>query len=442
MLQKRNAPSKQFAGVEQRHGNQCPLPIDERFVGLSGADRRSLHATLPANERARIDTQGLILGKKDCGCPWRASVFSKRDGKKIRKTFPTQAEAKAWREDESYAVRKKMRRAPTPTTLAEAAEAWFAGAERGEILTRGEIPYKPAAIRSYRSAWELRIKGELGDARLSELERADLQTFVNKLKATKLHASTVSGTFDVLRVIYRRALEVSEVHVNPTTGVKVPAVVSGERRIVPPQNAMRLLAVLPADDRAIWATGMFAGLRRGELQALRAENVQLGASVIWVEYGWDPIEGEIPTKNRGKRRVPIPMVLRDYLDERLANLPWRDQPDGLVFGREPRRPFPPVPLAQRAGRAWKAAGLEGVSMHETRHTYASFMIGAMVEAGRPDIKALSSYMGHSKVGITQDLYGHLLPGGESEHAGFLDAFIARADTAARAAQLDETQTSS
>lgn len=46
-------------------------------------------------------------------------------------------------------------------------------------------------------------------------------------------------------------------------------------------------------------------------------------------------------------------------------------------------------------------------MHETRHTFASFMIAAMVTAGRVNIKAPSEYMGHSKVGVTQDLYGHL-----------------------------------
>lgn len=40
-------------------------------------------------------------GRSACNAGWEASVFSKRDGKKIRKTFPTKAAAKTWRDDAS-----------------------------------------------------------------------------------------------------------------------------------------------------------------------------------------------------------------------------------------------------------------------------------------------------------------------------------------------------
>jgi hypothetical protein len=46
-------------------------------------------------------------------------------------------------------------------------------------------------------------------------------------------------------------------------------------------------------------------------------------------------------------------------------------------------------------------------------------------------------LGHSSITITLDRYGPLMPGNESEAAGLLDAYMARADTAARLAQLDE-----
>ena len=59
------------------------------------------------------------------------------------------------------------------------------------------------------------------------------------------------------------------------------------------------------------------------------------------------------------------------------------------------------------------------------------MIAAGVQA-----KALSVYMGHANIAITLDRYGHLMPGNEGEAAGLLDAYLARADTAGRLAQLD------
>ena len=58
---------------------------------------------------------------------------------------------------------------------------------------------------------------------------------------------------------------------------------------------------------------------------------------------------------------------------------------------------------------------------ECRHTFASLMIAAGVNA-----KALSEYMGHSKIAVTMDLYGHLMPGNETEAAGLLDAYLVRA----------------
>ena len=45
-------------------------------------------------------------GKGRCDCAWQASVYSQRDGKKIRPTFPTRAAAKAWREDKLGAVKR------------------------------------------------------------------------------------------------------------------------------------------------------------------------------------------------------------------------------------------------------------------------------------------------------------------------------------------------
>ena len=71
-----------------------------------------------------------------------------------------------------------------------------------------------------------------------------------------------------LRAIYRQALALDEVAVNPTSGVQLPAVRGKRERIASPAEAAQLIAALPQRDRAIWATAMYAGLRSGELQAL------------------------------------------------------------------------------------------------------------------------------------------------------------------------------
>jgi integrase len=58
----------------------------------------------------------------------------------------------------------------------------------------------------------------------------------------------------------------------------------------------------------------------------------------------------------------------------------------------------------------------------------------MIAAG-VNAKALSSYMGHSSITITLDRYGHLMPGSKDEAAELLDAYLERANTVARLAQV-------
>jgi integrase len=58
------------------------------------------------------------------------------------------------------------------------------------------------------------------------------------------------------------------------------------------------------------------------------------------------------------------------------------------------------------------------------------------DAAGVNAKALSSYMGHSSITITLDRYGHLMPGNEDAAAELLDAYLTRADTTARFAQLN------
>ena len=58
----------------------------------------------------------------------------------------------------------------------------------------------------------------------------------------------------------------------------------------------------------------------------------------------------------------------------------------------------------------------------------------MIAAG-VNAKALSRYMGHANISITFDTYGHLMPDNIDEAIGRIDAYLVRADTAGRIAQI-------
>jgi integrase len=95
--------------------------------------------------------------------------------------------------------------------------------------------------------------------------------------------------------------------------------------------------------------------------------------------------------------------------------------DGFVFGPNADRAFAPTSVRKQAAEAWRAAGLEPLTLHERRHTCASPAIGAGVTAN-----ALCSYMGHSSIQVTYDKYGDLMPGNENKAEALLDACLARA----------------
>jgi hypothetical protein len=237
-------------------------------------------------------------GRCNCGAGWEASVFSKRDGKKIRKTFAREAEAKSWRDDANTMLARGGLRAPKPTTIEQAWGGWHEGAKAGTIRNRSGDRFKPSALRSYESAMRLRVLPEFGPVRLSELDRIELQRFVHRLMEDGLAPATIEVTILPVRAICRQAIERGELAVNPCDKLRLPRSEGRRERIADPREGAALIATVPPADRPLWATAMYAGLRCGELRALGVEDVDLAAGVIRVERGWDPKKGRSSSSRR------------------------------------------------------------------------------------------------------------------------------------------------
>ena len=291
-------------------------------------------------------------------------------------------------------------------------------ARTGVVRTRSGDTYKPSALRSYQRALTADILPVLGHLRLSAITRHHLQDLADAITVRGVAPSTVRNAMLPLRAIYRDAKHRDLVATNPTVGLLLPAARGRRERTTRPEEATHLLEALPRDDQAVWATAMYGGLRRGELLALRWCDIDLDQGLIHVRRSWDGSKGPIlPKTHAGSRRVPLPEVLRGYLISHRLRHPAAEG-DVLAFGSGPDAPFEPVGLYRRARMAWKRAGLDPILLHECRHSYASFMIAAGVNA-----KSLSSYMGHASITITLDRYGHLLPGNEATAAALFDRYL-------------------
>jgi len=145
-------------------------------------------------------------GRCDCHAGWEASVYITRDERKLRKTFPSLAAARAWRTQAAREAQLGGLRAPSPITVREAATEWLHGVQAGAIRNRSGDLYKPSARRGYEQALRLRVLPALGAHKLADVRTPDVQLLVDRWQAAGLSPSVIRNTLLPLRVIYRRAL--------------------------------------------------------------------------------------------------------------------------------------------------------------------------------------------------------------------------------------------
>ncbi|HEX5469542.1 MAG TPA: tyrosine-type recombinase/integrase [Gaiellaceae bacterium] len=369
---------------------------------------------------------------KRCTCEpgYRVAVYDGIARRKVSKTFRTLAEARRWRATAQTQAAKGVRLSGTAQALRDAAEAFVDGMASGAIRTRAGERYKPSVVREYERSLRLHVLPTLGGAKLSKIQRRDVQHLVDDLLASGADPSTIRNALKPLQVIYRRAIEDGDLAINPCERLRLPSARGRRERIASPSEAAALIAALRPEDRALWGCAFYAGLRRGELRALLWDDVDLADGLIRVERSMSGHrETGTPKSRAGRRAVPIVAALRDLLVEHKL----LTRPDvGLVFGSSAMTPFTPTAVRKRALTAWRRADLDPIGLHECRHTFASLLIAAGVNA-----KAITAYLGHASIQTTFDLYGHLMPGNEDEAIALVDAYLERGDTRRRLSQLSD-----
>jgi integrase len=125
-----------------------------------------------------------------------------------------------------------------------------------------------------------------------------------------------------------------------------------------------------------------------------------------------------PPKTRASRRtVGLPRAVVNAVAEHLAP---GGQPADFVFTGPQGGPLRITSFRSRIWRpATKAAGLEGLRIHDLRHTAVALWIAA--GAGPKEVAVRA---GHSSVSFTLDRYGHLYPESDTALRDRLDAIFA------------------
>jgi len=245
----------------------------------------------------------------------------------------------------------------------------------------------------------------LGQLRLNQIGVKQLEQYKAKKIAEGLSPKTINNHQTILRRLLVVAAEWNYLeHVPPIKWLNVP---EPEFDFFTFEEAERLIDAAVGEWRTMIIVGLKAGLRQGELLALRWEDVDLVSGRIMVRRA--VARGKIGTPKSGKsREVSIGKFAIAALQ---AHRHLRGE---LVFSDLGGKMLTTGACKWPIWRACKRSGLRRVGWHLLRHTFASHL----VMRGAP-LKAVQELLGHSTMEMTMR-YAHLSPDVRQAAARLLD----------------------
>jgi integrase len=294
----------------------------------------------------------------------------------------------------------------------------------------------PRTYDRYAEIAKKNIGPMLGNKALAKLKATDISAAYTKALASgrrkdggKLSARTVLHIHRVLKQALAQAVQWEMIARNPAASVKPPKV---------PPNPMHTYDLAQTAELidALRGTRLFVpvllavlcGLRRGEIAALRWKNVDLAAGQLAVTQSAEQTRTVVrykEPKSGRSRTVALPAMVVDELrvhrlrqSEELLRLGIKVTDETFVYAREDGLPIQPDTLTHDWDRKIATTALPRIRFHDLRHAHATHMLASGIHP-----KVASERLGHSKIGITLDLYSHVLPNMQADAAAVVDGAL-------------------
>lgn len=329
------------------------------------------------------------------------------NGRQRRRYAPTEAAALEILDDVRHRLRRGRAGADARDSFAAIARLW------SEVSLELE-PIKDSSKRTYRDALRLWVLPRIGDLRLKDIVRSDVEGMLVGMRHAGLSGQAQRTALTVARKVLDYAVDNRLLLESPATRVRRPKATPKRDRVVPEVDAVRrVLAVAGPDDAALFTIVAYTGMRPGEALALTWADVDLDAgrvSIVGTLYR-DRSTREsrkTETKTTASERTlylapPVVAALRAWrkrqAEVRLAAPYWHDGP-GWVF----TSPYGRVRDGSGALKALKAtaaaAGVPAdITFRSLRHTAAT----TLLESGVP-MKVAAELLGHSRERTTSEVY--------------------------------------
>ena len=419
---------------KERKAEAAALGLDTKAKGWSAAADASLEAK----------------GVK----PRSAWIVDYRDKDRTRQTetFATKTEAEKRHAQVVVDMSRNMHVAPNKSITFNEAAALFIEACKGRKLERTTIQsyeLEIAHLRPLVGACKLVTFGSEEACKLRDKLRETCSPVTGKPNSQIM----VRRIITTLSGIFADAVERGKIPYNPIANLSRKHNKSEAKRSSRHQDKVEIGVNVPSDKEVeaiirhapepryqmLFAVAAFTGLRSSELRGLRWDNVNFTKNQIQVRERADKFStmGK-PKSGAGKRNVPLPHDVATALKE------WRLRTPGeYVFPAQRAAILSLAEMVRALHNAGRAAGLvvkwkpeseddtppakidkhgmvpKYTGMHTLRHFHASWCISPEADGGLGmSPKAVQERMGHSKISVTLDIYGHLFPRGDD--GGALD----------------------
>lgn len=275
---------------------------------------------------------------------------------------------------------------PRPLIDGEDLHAFLADLERQEAARKTVVNYRSDLLGFAR--WLKDSTGEEFSA--AAITPTDVRDYKSFLQTTqRCTPATINRRLAALRKFFQWATGTGRVSENPTTRVKGVKSVPGGPKSLEKRDVDRLLRTVERGgskrNLAIVQVLRHTGIRVGELCALRLGDIAITErkGSLTVRSGKGSKYRVVPLNNDARKAVS------DYLEVRP-----KIKDDHLFIGQR-GGPLQPQGVELLVKRYGKQAGLEDVTPHVLRHSFARHALAAGV-----DLVAVATLLGHQRLETT------------------------------------------
>jgi integrase len=338
---------------------------------------------------------------------------------KAGETFDTADAARAWlsSQESARATNQLIDERHAAMTVAALYAAW----------RREAVGKRASTLARETTVWANQIAPTFGTRAVGAITKGEVAVWIAAMRRGSdgrpdgLSVSTVRKAVVMLIAILDLAVRDRRILENPAKGHRLPRPERGELRILTKAELERLADAIDPRYSAMVITAGHTGLRIGELAALVAGDVDLLRKRLTVRHASTQVFGKLhygpPKTKAGLRTVPLSAAALEALTPLVGSVSHRDD---LIFPAPSGGYLRPSTWLDRFWRpALRAAGLEGLRVHDLRHTAISLWVAAGM-----DPKAIAAWAGHTSIVTVLDRYAHRQPDADTAALARFDAWLA------------------